>query len=69
MLSGDSNVGRQLLIISFKLGHTKDIQCSTVSSWITNTIKFCYSKVHNTDKELLWVKAHDVRAIAASKAF
>ena len=28
----DSRVGRQLLFISFKLGHTKDIRCSTISS-------------------------------------
>ena len=60
---------RQLLFISFKQGHTKDIQCSTISSWIKNTIKFCYSKVDNADMDLLGVKAHDVRAFAASKAF
>ena len=34
-LTGD----RQLLFISFKQGHTKDIQCSTISSWIKNTTK------------------------------
>ena len=57
---------RQLLFISFKQGHTKDIQCSTISSWIKHTIKFCYSKVDNADMDLLGVKAHDVRAFAAS---
>ena len=30
----DSRGGRQLLFISYKLGHSKDIQCSTISSWI-----------------------------------
>ena len=60
---------RQLLFISFKQGQTKDIQCSTISSWIKNTIKFCYSKVDNADMDLLGVKAHYVRAFAASKAF
>ena len=49
----DSIGGRQLLFISYKLGHSKDIQCSTISSLIKNTIKFCYTKV----------------AFAASKAF
>ena len=65
----DSRGGRQLLFISFKIGHIKDIQCSTISSWIKNTIKFCYSKVGNEDIDLLGVKAHDVRAFVASKAF
>ena len=65
----DLRGNRQLLFISFKQGHTKDIQCSTISSWIKNTIKFCYSKVDNADMDLLGVKAHDVRAFAASKAF
>ena len=51
------------------MGHIKDTQCSTISSWIKNTIKFCYSKVENVDMDLLGVKAHDVRAFAASKAF
>ena len=65
----DSRGGRQLLFISFKMGHIKDFQCSTVSSCIKNTIKFCYSKVDNADMDLLGVKAHDVRGFAASKAF
>ena len=65
----DSRGGRQLLFISYKLGHSKDIQCSTISSWIKNTIKFCYTKADNADMDLVGVKAHDVRAFAASKAF
>ena len=51
------------------MGHTKDIQCSTISSWIKNTIKFCYTKVDSANMDLVGVKAHDVRAFAASKAF
>ena len=65
----DSRGGRQLLFISYKLGHSKDIQCSTILSWIKNTIKFCYTKADNADMDLVGVKAHDVRAFAASKAF
>ena len=65
----DSRGGRQLLFISYKLGHSKDIQCSTISSWIKNTIKFCYTKADNADMDLVGVKAHDVRAFAASMAF
>ena len=58
-----------LLFVSYKQGHSKDIQCSTISSWIKNTIKFCYSRVGDSDMDWLGVKAHDVRAFAASKAF
>ena len=65
----DSRGGRQLLFISYKLGHSKDIQCSTISSWIKNTIKFCYTKADNADMDLVGVKAHHVRAFVASKAF
>ena len=65
----DSRTGRHLLFISYKLGHSKDIQCSTISSWIKHTIQFCYSRAETTDMVLTGVKAHDVRAFAASKAF
>ena len=65
----ETRTGRHLLFISYKLGHSKDIQCSTISSWLKNTIQFCYSKVESADMVLTGVKAHDVRAFAASKAF
>ena len=65
----DSRTGRHLLFISYKLGHSKDIQCSTISSWIKHTIQFCYSRAESTDMVLTGVKAHDIRAFAASKAF
>ena len=65
----DSRGGIQLLFISYKLGHSKDIQCSTISSWIKNTIKFCYTKANNADMDLVGLKVHDLRAFAASKAF
>ena len=55
-------MGRQLLFIFYKMDHTKDIQCSNISSWIKNTIKFCYSKVDDADLDLIRVKAHDARA-------
>ena len=65
----ESRTGRHLLFISYKLGHSKDIQSSTISSWIKHTIQFCYSKVESADMVLTGVKAHDVRAFTASKAF
>ena len=59
-LTADLRHDKTLLFISYKQGHSKDIQCSTISSWINNTIKFCFSRVG--DMDLLGVKAHDVRA-------
>ena len=59
---------QKLLFISFVNGHTKDIQCSTGSSWIKNTIQLCYEKAGN-DLDTSEAKAHNVRAFAASKAF
>ena len=68
-MTKDTRTGRQLLFVSYKLGHSKDIQCSTILSWIKNTIQFCYSKVESAHMDLIGEKAHDVRAFAASKAF
>ena len=68
-LTVDLRQDKTLLFISYKQGHSKDIQSSTISSWIKNTVKLCYSRVGNTDMDLLGIKAHDVRAFAASKTF
>ena len=68
-LTSELRQDKILLFVSYKQGHSKDIQCSTISSWIKNTIKFCYSRVGDMDMDRLGVKAHDVRAFAASKAF
>ena len=67
-LTSDLRQDKVLLFVSYKQGHSKDIQCSTISSWIKNTNKFCYSRVGDTDMDRLGVKAHDMRAFAASKA-
>ena len=68
-LTAELRQDKTLLFISYKQGHSKDILCSTISSWIKNTVKFCYSKAGDTDMDSLGVRAHDVRAFAASKAF
>ena len=67
--TADLRQDKTLLFISYKKGHSKDIQSSTISSWIKNTVKFSYSRVGDADMDLLGVRAHDVRAFAASKAF
>ena len=46
-----------------------DIQPSTISSWLKQTIQLCYAAVDPATLQSLQVKAHDVRAFAASSAF
>ena len=65
----ESRSGRQLLFVSYKLAHSKDIQCSTILSWIKNTIQFCYSKVDSADMELTAVKADAVKGDGGFKGF
>ena len=58
---------RSLLFLSFKKGHTSDIKPATLSSWLKQTILLCYKQADQ--QALVQVKAHDIRAFAASKAF
>ena len=58
-----------LLFISFKKGHTSDIRPATLSSWLKQTILLRYKQAHQQALDLVQVKAHDIRAFAASKAF
>ena len=57
----DLRGSRSLLFISFKKGHTSDIRPATLSSWLKQT--------DQQTLDLVQVKAHDIRAFAASKAF
>ena len=65
----DLRGSRSLLFISFKKGHTSDIRPATLSSWLKQTILLCYKQADQQALDLVQVKAHDIRAIAASKAF
>ena len=72
VLSGpnlDLRGSRSLLFISFKKGHTSDIRPATLSSWLKQTILLCYKQADQQTLDLVQVKAHDIRAFAASKAF
>ena len=60
---------KELVFVSFKKGFDKDISPSTISSWIKKTVIFCYEQSDQESQTLHRVKAHDVRAFAASKAF
>ena len=59
---------QSLLFISFKKGHTSDIRPATLSSWLKQTILLCYKQADQQALDLVQVKAHDIRAFAASKA-
>ena len=65
----DLRGSRSLLFISFKKGHTSDIRPATLSSWLKQTILLCYKQADQQALDLVQVKAHDIRAFAASKAF
>ena len=58
-----------LLFISFKKGPTSDIRPATLSSWLKQTILLCYKQADQQALDLVQVKAHDITAFAASKAF
>ena len=60
---------RSLACVSFKKGFDKDISPATISSWIKQTVILCYELSDQEALTLHQVKAHDVRAFAASKAF
>ena len=65
----DLRGSRSLLFISFKKGHTSVIRPATLSSSLKQTILLCYKQADHQALDLVQVKAHDIRAFAASKAF
>ena len=67
--SKDLRGSRSLLFIPFKKGHTSDIRPATLSSWLKQTILLCYKQADQQALDLVQVKAHGIRAFAASKAF
>ena len=67
--TSDLRQNKELVFVSFKKGFYKDISPATVSSWIKQTVILCYELSHQQALPLHKVKAHDVRALAASKAF
>ena len=65
----DLRQNKELVFVSFKNGFDKNISPATVSSWIRQTVILCYELSDQESLTLHQVKAHDVRAFAASKAF
>ena len=67
--TSDLRQNKELVFVSFKKGFDKDISPATISSWIKQTVILCYELSVQEAHTLHQVKAHDVRAFAASKAF
>ena len=67
--TSDIRQDKELVFVSFKKGFDKDISPATISSWIKQTVILCYELSDHQAHALHQVKAHDVRAFAASKAF
>ena len=67
--TSDLRQNKELVFVSFKKGFDKDISPAAISSWIKQTVILCYELSDQEALTLHQVKAHDVRAFAASKAF
>ena len=67
--TSDIRQDKRLVFVSFKKGFDKDISPATISSWIKQTVILCYELSDHQAHTLHQVKARDVRAFAASKAF
>ena len=65
----DLRSGKDLVFVSFRKSFQKDIVPATVSSWIKQTVLLCYQLSDHEAQTMHQVRAHDVRAFAASKAF
>ena len=65
----DLRSGKDLVFVSFRKSFQKDIVPATVSSWIKQTVLLCYQLSDHEAQAIHQVRAHDVRAFAASKAF
>ena len=67
--TSDLRQNKELVFVSFKKGFDKDISPATISSWIKQTVILCYELSDHQAHTQHQVKAHDVRAFAASKTF
>ena len=65
----DLRVGKDLVFVSFRKSFQKDIVPANISSWIKQTVLLCYQLSDEKAQNIHQVRAHDVRAFAASKAF
>ena len=64
--TADLRQNKELVFVSLKKGFDKDISPATISSWIKQTVVLCYELSDQGALTLHQIKAHDVRAFAAS---
>ena len=64
--SKDYRRGRKELFVPYKAGAKQSISPATISSWIQKAIQYAYQDVNTEEESLGQVRAHDLRAIAAS---
>ena len=60
---------KKALFISHSPKKHGDITANTISNWIKNVIKLAYKNAQDEDLTMAHVRAHEVRALAASVAF
>ena len=65
----DLRGSQSLIFISFKKRHTSVNGPTTLSSWLKQTILLHYKQADPQSFDLVEVKAHDIKAFVASKAF
>lgn len=61
--------GRKRLFIPFKVDKTGEITASTISYWISRTIRKAYDNSNKDLQTLSSVRAHELRALSASWAY
>ena len=67
--TSDLRQNKEVAFVSFKKDFDKHISPASISSWIKQTVILCYKLSDQEAHTLHQVKAHDVRAFAASKFF
>ena len=67
--TSDFRENKEVVFVSFKKGCDTDISPATISSWIKQSVILYYELSDEETHTLHQVKAHDVRAFAASKVF
>ena len=63
------HLGKRLLFVSYLRNFLGEIRPATISAWIKRCVLFCYEQKQGEKTDAFKVKAHDVRALAASLAF
>ena len=61
--------GRKRLFIPFNTENEKDLSARSISTWLSKVIRRAYEDANNQSLALVNIKAHEVRAMAASWAF